>query len=123
MLRLGIHAISGLCIGIVLGALIGGILGFSHVHLNHPQSPNGNPTEVEFHNFLVNGSSIFLAIVFAGFGSAIGAVLGTAFGAVTSVLSKRNNATHSKSNSVRNLPGLAEQSDPPKSPVSREFES
>ena len=123
MLRIGLNTIGGLCVGLVLGAIIGGILGYSYVHFSYSQSPNGNPTEVEFYHFLVNGSSIFFAIACAVVGSAVGAPLGASIGAVAEVLAKRSKAVKTTSTNVVDLKSFAEQSDPPKSPNGRKFES
>jgi hypothetical protein len=114
MLRIGLNTIGGLCIGIVSGAIIGGILGYSYVQVNYSQSPNGNPTEKDFYHFIVSGSSIFFAIMCAGFGSAVGAPLGASLGAIAGPLAKRSNAVRTTSTIVKDLKSFAEQRDAPK---------
>jgi Na+/glutamate symporter len=120
MLRFGLNTFSGMCIGIVLGMLLGGGVGYFYMHANYAEAPNGNPTEVAFYRLLVNGSSIFFGIVCAGFGSVFGAIFGASIGAVAGVLTQRNKATSKKSNNFNDQRSPAEPSGARKSLVSPE---
>jgi hypothetical protein len=97
MLRFVINAMGGTGIGFLLGALLGGVMGFVCVSAGY-SAPNGNPTEIEFFHFLQNGLGIVLAIVGAIFGGGIGAALGAACGVAWAGISR------SKAQTAKQLP-------------------
>lgn len=106
MLRVALNAFSGIGMGLLIGAIVGGTIGYSYLWVNY-EPPNGNPTEVEFFHFMQSGLSVVLVVVGAVFGGGVGA----AIGAVTGALCTSKSKTLSKSNFSEHAPANTESID------------